>query len=109
MKTLFCILLAANIAACTGETVDNGKTEAPNNPAQAAKSTSAISARAHAEGILAGKVKPIDNDATMAWLDSLQSAEQSTRDYAFKVYKKISLQSDGALGEALCGHIKDYF
>ena len=110
MKTLLCCLALTSFIRCSGPV---GQQE----PATAARDTSGVtgsskgakSARDHAEGILAGKIKPTDNDATMAWLDSLQSLNQSTRDYAFRVYKSLSLQSDGALGEAICGYIKDYF
>jgi len=63
----------------------------------------------YAEAIISGRVKPTDNDQTFAWLDSLHSENQNIRQYAFKVYKAMVTKSDGALSEAMCGYIKDYF
>jgi hypothetical protein len=63
----------------------------------------------YGEDIISGKVEPSDNEQTFAWLDSLQSENPHTRNFAFRVYKAMVVKSDGALSEAICGYIKDYF
>jgi|GEM_PF-2564510 len=63
----------------------------------------------YGEDIISGKVEPSDNEQTFAWLDSLQSENPNTRNFAFRVYKAMVVKSDGALSEAICGYIKEYF
>jgi hypothetical protein len=69
---------------------------------------SKLASRAYGEGIISGQVKPTDNDETIAWLDSLQSINPETRQFAFSVYKAMALISGGALSEIICGHLKSY-
>jgi len=71
--------------------------------------SSKLAAMQFAEGIISGQIHPSDNDQTFAWLDSLQSDSKRTRDVAFNVYRAMCLKSDGALSEAICGHVKSYF
>jgi hypothetical protein len=66
-------------------------------------------ARRYGNEIISGKVKPSDNEQTFAWLDSLQSDNPDTRNFAFQVYKAMVVKSDGALSEAISGYIKEYF
>ncbi|OLY91482.1 hypothetical protein SAMN05444008_103304 [Cnuella takakiae] len=68
-----------------------------------------FTSKQYGEEIISGKVKPTDNEQTFAWLDSLQSENPNTRNFAFRVYKAMVVKSDGALSEAICGYIKDYF
>jgi hypothetical protein len=63
----------------------------------------------YASQIISGQVRPSDNEQTFAWLDSLHSNNRDTRDFAFKVYRSIVIRSDGALSEAICEYIKEYF
>jgi hypothetical protein len=63
----------------------------------------------YANQIISGQVKPSDNEQTFAWLDSLHSNNRDTRDFAFNVYRAIVIRSDGALSEAVCKYIKEYF
>jgi hypothetical protein len=63
----------------------------------------------YANQIISGQVKPSDNEQTFAWLDSLHSNNRDTRKFAFKVYRAIVIRSDGALSEAICEYIKEYF
>lgn len=64
--------------------------------------------RQFGQAIISGKIKPSDDERTVAWLDSLQSDNPDTRNFAFRVFKVVVLKSDGALSEALCAYIKDY-
>jgi hypothetical protein len=53
-------------------------------------------------------ITPTDNEQTLACLDSLQSKNTESRNFAFQVYKAVVKKSDGALTEVICGYIKDY-
>ena len=68
-----------------------------------------LSTREFAQLILEDKVKPSDNEETFRCLEKLMSENKAEREYYFKVYRKISLQADGALSEVLGGYIKTFF
>ncbi len=46
---------------------------------------------------------------TFKCLEKLMSESEEEREFYFKVYRKISLQADGALSEILGGYIKTFF
>jgi len=75
---------------------------------KAASSRKTISAREYGEAIISGMITPTDNEQTLACLDSLQSKNTESRNFAFQVYKAVVKKSDGALTEVICGYIKDY-
>lgn len=62
-----------------------------------------------AQLILEDKIKPSDNEETFRCLEKLMSENEAEREFYFKVYRKISLQADGALSEVLGGYIKTFF
>jgi len=111
MKTLLYIIAATSLMGCSEAADKNASAGVGKDTTQplAGAQAATLSARKHAEAIIAGKIRPGDDEATVAWLDSLQSPDIKIRNYAFRVYKAISLQSDGALGETVCGYVKDYF
>ena len=71
--------------------------------------SSKLTAKQLAEDIISGQIHATDSGQTFAWLDSLQSDSKLTREVAFDVYRAVCLKADGALSEAICGHIKSYF
>jgi len=71
--------------------------------------TDSISTKEFGQLIIDGKIKPSDNEATFRCLDKMLSKDTVERDFYFKVYKVISTQSDGALGEILGGYVKSLF
>jgi hypothetical protein len=117
MNTLKLLPYLTLLASCTGTGKNHEKiTSDISTNSKVDTSTASINhvdssrmnAMQFAEGIIGGQIDPSDNDQTFAWLDSLQSVSKPTRDVAFKVYRAMSLKSDGALSEAICGHIKSY-
>lgn len=68
-----------------------------------------LSVLQYGEKIIKGEIKPSDNEETFALLDSLQSDNPTTRNFALRVYQVMVISSDGFLSEAISGHIKNYF
>lgn len=120
MKTRNYILGLLLISGCTETQDKNSEGDSLTKPqvqtnVDTTRTTSSLqtdlrlTSRQYGEKIISGKVKPSDNEQTFAWLDSLQSNNPDTRNFAFRVYKAMVVKSDGALSEAICGYIKDYF
>lgn len=120
MKTQNYILVLLLISGCTetpskksaGDSLTKPQVEnyADTTPTTSSRQNDvSFTSKQFGEEIISGKVEPSDNEQTFAWLDSLQSDNLSTRNFAFRVYKAMVVKSDGALSEAISGYIKDYF
>lgn len=120
MKTQNYILVLLLISGCTetpgkksaGDSLTKPQvqTYADTTPTTSSRQNDvSFTSKQYGEDIISGKIKPSDNEQTFAWLDSLQSENLITRNFAFQVYKVMVVKSDGALSEAISGYIKDYF
>lgn len=118
MRTTNFLLLLFLLPACAGshsDPVDQNKDSLPaakqDNAAFSPKANSLSpksEAVIYAEALLSGKIKPTENNQVFAWLDSLQSADASTRQLAFKVAEIIMLKGEGFLSEAVGSHLKTF-
>lgn len=120
MKTLNYLIALLLVSSCTessdkkSETEFNTKVQVQSSvdtasPTAPKSSEVTSTERKYANQIISGQVRPSDNEQTFAWLDSLQSDNPDTRNFAFQVYKAMVVSSDGALSEAIAGYIKEYF
>jgi hypothetical protein len=67
-----------------------------------------IDIRAFGQEIIDGKIRPSDNNETLALLDSINNPNPSTRKFYFEVYRIIARNADGALSEVIGGYLLPY-
>ncbi|RYD58626.1 MAG: hypothetical protein EOP56_03305 [Sphingobacteriales bacterium] len=117
-KYLSVILITLLFASCNAsgdgdsihaDTTSTGYVDTMNLYNQQIEDGATQNQQHHAEGILAGRIEPGDDDMTFKCMDSTMSPNPNTRKFYFKVLGVIISKADGALSEAVSNYLLTIF